>query len=82
MTTPTDPLVRDWASKEEADAWDLWFREKVTASLMDPRPMVTHEQAMERTRQTIAQIAARKDRAAASENDSTSQARLGPGQEK
>lgn len=44
--------------------------------------MVTHEQAMERTRQTIAQIAARKDRAAASENHNTSQTRLGPGQKK
>lgn len=82
MTTPTDPPVRDWASQEEADAWDLWFREKVAASLMDSRPMVTHEQAMERTRQTIAQIAARKDRAAASENHNTSQTRLGPGQKK
>ena len=74
MTTPTDPPVRDWASQEEADAWDLWFREKVTASLMDPRPMVPHEQAMERVRQVIARVAARNDRAAASDNDNTGQA--------
>ena len=47
------PLVSEFATTEEADAHDRWFRAKVQASLADPRPSVPHDAAMARVRATI-----------------------------
>jgi hypothetical protein len=46
MNTPLDPLVSEFATAEEADAYDAWFRAKVDASLADPRPGIPHDQVM------------------------------------
>ncbi|MEX3982807.1 antitoxin [Paraburkholderia sp. EG287A] len=46
MSAPLDPLVSEFASAEEAEAYDRWFRAKVEASLADPRPSIPHDEAM------------------------------------
>jgi hypothetical protein len=43
----------DFATPEEAAAYDAWFRAKVEASLADDRPTVSHEEAMRRARAVI-----------------------------
>jgi len=46
MTTPLDPLISEFATVEEAEAYDRWFRAKVARSLADPRPSIPHDEAM------------------------------------
>ena len=41
-----DPIESEFASTEEAEAYDVWFRAKVREALDDPRPGVPHEQVM------------------------------------
>jgi hypothetical protein len=53
------PISSDFATPEEAEAYDRWFREKVAASLADPRPPIPHAEAMRRAREAIARGAAR-----------------------
>ena len=40
------PIVSEFETEEEAEAYDKWFRAKVEASLADPRPGVPHDQVM------------------------------------
>ena len=41
-----DPLISEFASTEEAEAYDAWFRAKVQASLDDMRPGIPHDEVM------------------------------------
>lgn len=41
-----DPTESGFASNEEAEAYDVWFRAKVREALDDPRPGIPHEQVM------------------------------------
>ena len=47
------PLVSEFATTEEAEAYDRWFRAKVRASLADPRPSVPHDEVMASARAAI-----------------------------
>jgi hypothetical protein len=49
------PIVSEFDTQEEADAYDRWFRAKVAASLADPRSLVPHDEVMAEMRQIIAQ---------------------------
>lgn len=53
-----DPLIfpvdLEFASAEEAEEYDRWFRAKVQAGSDDPRPDVPHEEAMARMRALLA----------------------------
>ena len=40
------PIEPEFATTEEAEAYDLWFRAKVREALDDPRPGIPHEQVM------------------------------------
>lgn len=40
------PIKSEFATTEEAEAYDRWFRAKVQASLDDTRPSVPHDQVM------------------------------------
>jgi hypothetical protein len=40
------PIESEFATTEEAEAYDLWFRAKVREALDDPRPGIPHEQVM------------------------------------
>ncbi len=57
------PLVSEFRTTEEAEAYDRWFRAQVQASLADRRPSVPHDQAMARIRATIEAAKLRQKRA-------------------
>jgi hypothetical protein len=40
------PIESEFATTEEAEAYDRWFRAKVRASLADKRPNLPHDAAM------------------------------------
>jgi hypothetical protein len=54
MTMPDlSPIVSEFATTEDAEAYDLWFRARVQASLDDPRLSIPHDEAMARVRAKI-----------------------------
>ncbi len=57
-TTPLDPRISEFATQEEADSYDRWFRAKVQEALDDPRPGIPHDEVMARMDARIAQIKA------------------------
>ena len=48
-----DPIVSEFATDEEAAAYDVWFRAQVEAALKEKGPGIPHAQAMPRIRRTI-----------------------------
>ena len=46
MSTPLDPIVSEFETQEQADSYKRWFRERVQASLADPRPGIPHDEVM------------------------------------
>jgi hypothetical protein len=60
MTTPLSPIESQFATVEEAEAHDRWFRAKIGEALANPRPLVPHDEALARIRRTIDKA---KDRA-------------------
>lgn len=54
MNEKSSPLESQFATVEEADAYDRWFRAKVQASLDDQRPTRSHKQVMAALRKTMA----------------------------
>jgi hypothetical protein len=46
MTTALSPIESEFATAEEAEVYDRWFRAKVQASLADKRPTIPHDQVM------------------------------------
>jgi hypothetical protein len=56
---PLDPIISEFASQADAEAYERWFRAKVAASLADARPCIPHDQAMAKIDATLA-IASRK----------------------
>ncbi len=54
------PIVSEFGSEEEEQAYLVWLKAKVEASRADPRPSVPHDQVMAEMRQIIADAAARK----------------------
>jgi hypothetical protein len=43
MSTALSPIESQFATEEEAQAHDRWFRAKVEEALADPRPLVPHD---------------------------------------
>ncbi|WP_375383209.1 stability determinant [uncultured Sphingomonas sp.] len=41
-----DPIVSEFASTQDAEAYDAWFRAEVEASLSDLSPGIPHDQVM------------------------------------
>jgi hypothetical protein len=46
MPTVLSPIESEFATVEEAEAYERWLRAKVQASLDDPRPNIPHDQVM------------------------------------
>lgn len=46
MAQTLSPIATEFATAEEAEAYDRWLRAKVQASLADARPSVPHDQVM------------------------------------
>jgi hypothetical protein len=51
--TKLTPTESEFATTEEAEAYDAWLRAEVEASLADPRPSVPHDQVMAELRVII-----------------------------
>ncbi|MBB5685798.1 type II toxin-antitoxin system RelB family antitoxin [Sphingobium boeckii] len=51
--TELSPIVSEFETTEQADAYDRWLREKVAASLADTSPVIPHDAAMARVRAII-----------------------------
>lgn len=47
------PIVSEFATPEEAAAYEKWLKKKVAASLADPRPPVPHDEVMAEMRAII-----------------------------
>ena len=56
------PIVSEFATPEEAAAYEEWLKRKVAASLADPRPPVPHDEAMRRARAAIEKAKSGKKR--------------------
>lgn len=54
--TKLSPIVSEFETQEDADAYDHWFRARVQASLADPRPGIPHDEAMERIRRRLEEL--------------------------
>ena len=48
------PIESEFASTEEAEAYDAWFRAKVQEALADTRPDVPHDEVVARVKAKIA----------------------------
>ncbi len=46
MSEKPSPIESKFATAEEAEAYNRWFRAKVQMSLSDQRPAATHEEVM------------------------------------
>jgi hypothetical protein len=47
------PIVSEFETKEKADAYEAWLKDKVAASLADKSPAVPHDEAMSAARKII-----------------------------
>jgi len=47
------PIESEFATTEEAEAYDRWFRAKVRAALEDERDRIAHDAAMARMRAVL-----------------------------
>jgi hypothetical protein len=56
------PIVSEFETPEKAAAYEKWLKEKVAASLADPRPPVAHDEAMRRVRAVIEKAKAKASR--------------------
>jgi hypothetical protein len=53
MSTDVSPIESEFATVEEADAYDRWFRAKVQGSIDDQRPSAPHDLVMTTLREII-----------------------------
>ncbi len=51
--TKLTPIESEFATTEEAEAYDTWFRAQIEASLADPRPGIPHDKVMAELRAII-----------------------------
>ncbi len=58
------PIESEFATTEEAEAYDRWFRVKVQASLDDTGPDIPHEQVMAEMDAIIAEAEQRRGKQA------------------
>jgi hypothetical protein len=55
-----DPIISEFETQEEADAYDRWFREKIQRAMQDDRPGIPHDEAMARARAAIREAAKKR----------------------
>ena len=56
-----DPIVSEFDTEEEAEAYDKWFRAQVEAALKEKGPGIPHEEVMARVRKIIEDAKAREN---------------------
>ena len=52
------PIVSEFETLEQAEAYEAWLRAKVAASLSDGKPTIAHDAAMAQVRSIIEEIRA------------------------
>jgi hypothetical protein len=52
--TKLSPIVSEFATTEDADAHDLWFRARVEAALASGGPAIPHDAVMAEIREMLA----------------------------
>lgn len=63
MNAILSPIESEFATAEEAEAYDRWLRAEVQASIDDPAPNVPHDQVMADMRAMLAERKGRKNAA-------------------
>lgn len=58
-----DPIVSEFETQEEAEAYDRWFRQQVQEALDNPGALTPHDAVMAEMDEVIAKAAARKRKA-------------------
>lgn len=53
MSKALSPMESEFATEEEAEAYDRWFRARVQASLDDPRPNIPHDKVIAEMRRLV-----------------------------
>lgn len=53
MDKHLSPIASEFATVEQAESYDRWFRAKVLVSLDDQRPCTPHDEVMARMRELI-----------------------------
>jgi len=48
-----DPIISEFDTEEDADAYDAWFRAQVEAGMRSKGPWVPHEEVMAKARRII-----------------------------
>ncbi|MFM0593994.1 type II toxin-antitoxin system RelB family antitoxin [Paraburkholderia dilworthii] len=64
MNAILSPIESEFATAEEAEAYDRWLRAEVQASLDDPAPNVPHDKVMGDMRALLAERKAGRKNAA------------------
>ncbi|HEV2816834.1 MAG TPA: stability determinant [Allosphingosinicella sp.] len=54
------PIVSEFETPEQAEAYERWLQEKVAKALADPRPPVPHDEVVTEIRAIIAKAKRRK----------------------
>lgn len=65
MGKKLDPIISEFETQEQADAYDAWFRDKVEQALNEPGATYSHDEVMARVDDVIKQAAGRRDATAA-----------------
>lgn len=55
------PIVSEFETEEEAEAYDAWFRRKVQRAIDNPGHLIPHDEAMKHARETIKRRSASSD---------------------
>lgn len=50
MSTALSPLVSEFETEDHKSSYNAWLKEKVEASLADPRPNIPHATAIAKAR--------------------------------
>ena len=64
MPATPKPLISEFATDEEANSYDRWFRARVQASLDDPRPSIPHDEVVAKIRAKIERAIANQKKSA------------------
>lgn len=60
MNTLLDPIVSEFETQEQADAYDVWFRAQVQEAIDSKRPSLPHDAAMARVDSLLAEMRAKR----------------------
>ena len=59
MPVTLDPLISEFATDEEANSYDHWFRAKVQAAIDSKEPRIPHDQVMAQAEAVMAGVGSR-----------------------